>query len=365
MLIDFFDQFLRFGSIANLLWCIVFICIYSYKMIHRPILIALCVSTICHLIIVGFDENDLFGPFLGAITEFFGRIIVVMIWLFCLSLFQDNFRMKALHTFVLGLYIVRSILFQLDIIPSEVYGAISIALRVIIYTYLIYIVVSEYSGDLLEKRRIFRLWFIFTLILVPFVMTFERIFISSALYMDRISLVESLPAFLCSCIFVLELIRARAGTFFSDLGISEKNYALNKTLDKENPLGEDESKLTLLERKMQDGLYREQGLTVSRLAEVINIPEYRLRKLINQYLGHQNISQYLNDYRIAEAKTRLADASQRHISILEIAMDIGYISIRPFNRAFKNRTGQTPSRYRKDCISEPSEPVGVAESVNN
>lgn len=365
MLIEFFDYFLRFGAIVNLIWWIIFLSLYSDKLVHRPIIMTLGICAICHLIIIGFDENAIFGPLVGAVLEFLGRIVLVMIWLLCLSLFQDNFKLKPLHIFVLGLYFVRSILYQLDVVPDEIFQGTSFALRSIIYIYLIYIILSEYSDDLLEKRRIFRLWFSFALILVPFVTTLEKIFISDAMYLDRISLIDSLPAFLISGAFLIELIRTRAGNFFSTIEINEKKHTSNNETNETIPLGKDGISLTLLEEKMRDGLYREPGLTVSRIAEVVNIPEHRLRKLINHYMGHQNVSQYLNNYRIAEAKTRLADANQRQVSILEIAMDIGYVSLRPFNRAFKDRTDQTPSSYRKACFLDSSGLANNIASVKN
>ncbi|MFI4995652.1 MAG: helix-turn-helix domain-containing protein [Hyphomicrobiales bacterium] len=43
----------------------------------------------------------------------------------------------------------------------------------------------------------------------------------------------------------------------------------------------------------------------------------------------------------------LADPGQASVPILTIALDAGFSSIGPFNRAFKARTGQTPSEYRR------------------
>jgi AraC-like DNA-binding protein len=43
---------------------------------------------------------------------------------------------------------------------------------------------------------------------------------------------------------------------------------------------------------------------------------------------------------------RLADPAQDHLPVLTIALDCGYGSIGPFNRAFKARFGVTPSQYR-------------------
>jgi len=72
-----------------------------------------------------------------------------------------------------------------------------------------------------------------------------------------------------------------------------------------------------------------------------------LRRLINQRLGYRNFNVFLNEHRIAEAKAALADPRQAEVPVITIAMDAGFQSLGPFNRAFKATTGVTPSEYRK------------------
>ena len=55
----------------------------------------------------------------------------------------------------------------------------------------------------------------------------------------------------------------------------------------------------------------------------------------------------MNHYRIAEAKAALADPDQADVPVLTIALDAGFSSLGPFNRAFKAETGLTPSEYRR------------------
>jgi AraC-like DNA-binding protein len=94
-------------------------------------------------------------------------------------------------------------------------------------------------------------------------------------------------------------------------------------------------------------LYRQEGLTIGTLASRLGIPEYRLRRLINQRLGYRNFNAFLNSYRIGEAKAALADPGQAEVPITTIALDAGFQSLGPFNRAFKTDTGLTPSEYRR------------------
>jgi len=100
----------------------------------------------------------------------------------------------------------------------------------------------------------------------------------------------------------------------------------------------------------QERLYREPGLAISALATKLRVPEYRLRRLINQQLGHRNFNAFLNQWRLDEAKAALSDAAQRDVPISTIALDAGFQSLGPFNRAFKAETGLTPGEFRNERV---------------
>ncbi|MGY4473050.1 helix-turn-helix domain-containing protein [Bradyrhizobium sp. USDA 3364] len=93
--------------------------------------------------------------------------------------------------------------------------------------------------------------------------------------------------------------------------------------------------------------YREEGLTIGLLAARIGMPEYRLRTLINDGLGHRNFNAFVNRYRLDDAKAALGDPGQAEVPVLTIALDAGFQSLAPFNRAFKADTGLTPSAFRR------------------
>lgn len=113
-----------------------------------------------------------------------------------------------------------------------------------------------------------------------------------------------------------------------------------------------------LDRLMRtDRIYREEGLTVSALAGRLNMPEHQLRRLINQQLGHRNFSAYLNGWRLGDAKQALADPAQRDVPISTIALDAGFQSLGPFNRAFKADTGLTPMEFRAQALAAVNKPL--------
>jgi AraC-like DNA-binding protein len=108
----------------------------------------------------------------------------------------------------------------------------------------------------------------------------------------------------------------------------------------------------------RDQVWKEEGLTIASLALRAHIPETQLRRLINDCLGYRNFPSYVNAHRIAAAKTRLADPREARISISTIAYDIGFASLGPFNRAFKEEAGVSPSEWRRKSLEEPS-PISV------
>ena len=119
--------------------------------------------------------------------------------------------------------------------------------------------------------------------------------------------------------------------------------------------------LRRLDRLMSvERIYRQEGLTIGMLAAKLDVPEHRLRQAINEGLGYRNFNAFLNRYRIDEAKASLSDASQRDVPVLTIAMDAGFQSIGPFNRAFKADTGLTPTEFRRDALVQSQ--AGAAEN---
>lgn len=95
---------------------------------------------------------------------------------------------------------------------------------------------------------------------------------------------------------------------------------------------------------MLDGFYRRENLTLKDLAQVLDVPEYKIRAVINKQLGYRNFNEFINEYRIAEAAQRLIDEPETPIS--NIALDVGYRTLSSFNRAFRKEKNTTPTTFR-------------------
>lgn len=108
-------------------------------------------------------------------------------------------------------------------------------------------------------------------------------------------------------------------------------------------------------------LWKREKLGIAELAAVLHTQEYRLRRAINRHLGYRNFNDFLHDYRLKEAASRLADPSEAHLPVLSIALDCGYGSIGPFNRAFRARFGMTPTQYRFDSRAATRADSGIGQ----
>ncbi len=91
-------------------------------------------------------------------------------------------------------------------------------------------------------------------------------------------------------------------------------------------------------------------LSLENLAEELGISSSGLSKTMNSYAG-SNFSDYINKYRVEEAKTLLGDSSFSAYTIVAIGLECGFNSKSTFYAAFKKFTGLTPTAYRNQRSS--------------
>lgn len=96
----------------------------------------------------------------------------------------------------------------------------------------------------------------------------------------------------------------------------------------------------------QEKPFLNEDLNLTLLAQQSQISPPHLSQVINQYF-QKNFYDFINQYRVEEAKNRLVSADYRHLSILGIAFDCGFKSKSSFNRYFKKYTRKAPSQFKK------------------
>jgi AraC-like DNA-binding protein len=92
--------------------------------------------------------------------------------------------------------------------------------------------------------------------------------------------------------------------------------------------------------------WKEPDLTLADLAIRLESTPHKVSELLNARLG-QTFYDFVNGYRVQEVQRRIASGENRTRTMLTLALDAGFASKSTFNQAFKSRTGQTPSDYRK------------------
>lgn len=92
--------------------------------------------------------------------------------------------------------------------------------------------------------------------------------------------------------------------------------------------------------------FTDPNLSLSDLAEQLDLPLRRLSWLINTHFG-QNFMSFINEHRINLAKERLLAPKDPGETILEVMYDVGFNSKSSFNTLFKKATGLTPTQFRK------------------
>jgi AraC-like DNA-binding protein len=273
---------------------------------------------------------------------------VVVFWLFTRALFDETFTLRWWHGLVWAAVAAFSFVNCLWIAPASggnVRPSI-IAINLIALGFIALAVtqtIASWPSDLVERRRGVRVFIVGAAALYGGVNAILQILwsgggteIASTVNSAALAAVVAAISFAMMRVDGAELFPAApaVGAEVADRAIADS--------------GADQKLVDALMRLMADErIYRHDNISIGTLATKLRIPEYRLRRLINQRLGYRNFNVFLNAHRIAEAKAALADPRQAEVPVITIAMDAGFQSLGPFNRAFKATTGVTPSEYRK------------------
>jgi len=273
---------------------------------------------------------------------------VVVFWLFARALFDDTFEVRRRHIAPWAAVVALSLVNCLVLVPAQTLDPriLAVAMSVISLGFVALAVgqtIASWSTDLVEDRRRLRVFVVVATAVYAGCNAVLQIFVSGNGSPGIFATANA--AILAGVVIAIaySLIRVGGETIFPDaeaprtaaVVANESSAADRKLLD------------ALMRLMADDRIYRHEGITIGTLATKLAVPEYRLRRLINQRLGYRNFNVFLNNHRIEEAKAALADPSQAEVPVITIAMDAGFQSLGPFNRAFKATTGVTPTEYRR------------------
>ena len=93
-------------------------------------------------------------------------------------------------------------------------------------------------------------------------------------------------------------------------------------------------------------IYLDPNLTLKSAADLVGTPAGYLSRHINE-VHRKSFPDFVNQCRVEEVKRRMSDPRFANLTILGLAMEVGFSSKSSFNAAFKKITGQNPSDYKK------------------
>jgi len=94
----------------------------------------------------------------------------------------------------------------------------------------------------------------------------------------------------------------------------------------------------------EEKLFCDEDLSLGRLSDALEMSKNQLSQFLNTYYG-KNFNNFVNGFRIEEAKKMLIDEPRRQI--ISIALSVGFNSYSAFHTTFKKMTCMTPAEYRK------------------
>jgi AraC-like DNA-binding protein len=297
----------------------------------------------------------------------------VLFWVFVQALFDDEFALRPVHLAAWLLVAVVSGLNCAVLVGSGLAIApVSLGLQraapLVFSALAAAAAAAHWSADLVEGRRRLRAFIVVAGIAYTLVMLVARLGSPQGQLTRTTASLDVLALLAIVAVVTVQMLRLTGSELFpSELPSPVGPAPLPSCGDPEPapaqpPVGTDEPPppdaaegrlAAALARLMTDErVYRSEELSLASLAARLAVPEYRLRRLINQRLGFRNFNAYVNAFRLDEARAALADPAQRSMPVLTIALDAGFQSIGPFNRAFKAATGLTPSEYRRQKLAD-------------
>ena len=273
-----------------------------------------------------------------------------LFWLFVLALFDDDFVFRPWHGLVwLGVAVLSGLNCAVVAGSGSVLAPISMGLQramPLLFAVLAAVAAgAHWRSDLVESRRRLRAFILVTGVAYSVLMVAARLGSPQGRLSAGVAMIDVLALGVIAAGVAWQLLRLTGTELFAAAPAARLPALAEPPLP--DP-AEDRLAETLQRLMAGERAYRTEDLTIASLAARLAVPEYRLRRLINQRLGHRNFNAYINGFRLDEARTVLADPARRSLPVLSIALEAGFQSIGPFNRAFKAATGRTPTEFRRE-----------------
>jgi len=343
--LSFFDLFIRFATFGQL----ALLALYfgqRQKGLIAPLSVLFCFTLSSYLLLTAPIANEEYGILRGMfllLTE----ILPYSLWALAFVIIRDDFRAEDIPKGIKVIALLTLAWFGYFFGYLQGRGSfhqVNHAIQMLFLIHVIYLALGDLHDDLEDNRRKFRLllvlfacFYLTSIILLELMRsTLRDNAIFSIINAASITISVTIVSWYCFKQSTPKAALATPCEEVTETATSEVAVPLNF-----------QHKYQELCQLMTDDFFTQSDLTVKTLADKLTMPEHQLRELINRHLGFKNFSVFLNSYRIPAACEIFQDMAQIRTPILTIALNLGFGSIGPFNRAFKQMMGQTPSEYRK------------------
>ena len=322
-----------------------------------------------YLLVIAFDLIGLFTnkaqdyPNIQNLKMASSLLQMPLFYLYVLSACYHNFKIRGTHVlhgllFLLFLFIFKTTDFSdHSLLLYEILGE----LQFVLYIVALFIVLKKYKTVYLENysnaNYALHTWLfqitLFSCIAHSFVLF--RWYLSHSIFQEyvlNINILISLSVLAITMFFVLKALYQPA--LFTGINMQLKSVKMmlqnNSGTIVKRETSENKNVQKLIALMEHEKPYLDFELTLQKLAIQANIPERELSLLINHHLN-KHFFDFINEYRIQDAKLLLTDPEKKEVTVLEILYQIGFNSKSSFYTAFKKATNMTPSAYRKSVRS--------------
>ena len=319
-----------------LLLSLVILLHYRTRMGYLTALLCLCIASYMIVPATGvLYDIDLLQDLLSILAT----LTPSLIWLLGYWFFADGDRVPWWLILLTVFYLTLSmefvpISFSDENLHSFVFSFVPQFIKLGLIFHMMYMAIVDDQLDLVPERQRLRRPLVVAIGVIAGIVMLVELWINKAtpLFVENFGSVLLFLATLAGNVYLLRL---------------QSDFLGHRLPQPDLPVVEDQSELIAqLEIVMgEQRYYANPGATINGLAETLSLAEHKLRRLINKELGYRNFNHYLNRYRIEEASRRLI--AERDLPILTIALDVGFNSLSSFNKAFKEKHGQTPTEFRR------------------
>ena len=291
----------------------------------------------------------------SGIGSTFGFLFGPLLYLYSKSITQKDFSLKPSQLIHIVIFVLAFLRVLLGIRIRFIYIYSVFHIQTVLYMIACFVVIINYRKEIKNYfSSIEKLNLTWMLYVVGAFFIMWMVDLSNFIFSDLNFLCKSGQSYLTFISLMINFVFAIL-IFYKAIQHPEIFTGLAEA---EKPQKYEQSRLTDNEKKeylqkleyyfSSERPYLNPELTISEVAQNLSVSTKYLSQVINESLG-KNFYDFINSYRIEEAKKQLNETNDSKKTVLEVLYESGFNSKSAFNTAFKRQTGYTPTQYRKQA----------------